>query len=69
MVAYHSIGETTEHGSREGSEAGMDRRYAKILYAWDSMDDAYLPKHIGGARADLRKMEVLQGKPRGSAVI
>jgi hypothetical protein len=32
MVAYHTIGETNGHSSREGSEAGMDRRYARTLY-------------------------------------
>lgn len=31
MVAYHSIGEANGHSSREGSEAGMDRRYARFF--------------------------------------
>jgi hypothetical protein len=34
MVAYHTIGETNGNSSREGSEAGMDRRYARTLYIW-----------------------------------
>jgi hypothetical protein len=34
MAAYHTIGETNGHSSREGSEAEMDRRYARTLYIW-----------------------------------
>jgi hypothetical protein len=32
MIAYHTIVETNGHSSREGSEPGMDRRYARTRH-------------------------------------
>lgn len=51
MVAYHTIVETNGHSSREGSEPGMDRRYARD----PTLDtgELYLYERIGGAGIDL----------------